>query len=333
MARLNIRECSEIYSIINSTEETMIEQMKTVKVKQKHEKRISNKDKMHFKQSENNASKHKQKYCEFHNVYTHDSSECHAKLKAKNKEPPKNPKTNNTFAIKKTIPRISALETTGTINNKGFNLILDTGSAYSYIDGKIVTELGLKREDVDERVSITVDGSKIVTKQESTFHVNLQGDKCNNYKITARILNNTLADLILGVDFMKNNKAIINLEESTIRLDNKIYELQVTDKTVADEIFANKSNIMCINQTKITTDIERLISEYKSNNLTVGTIDNTSQKIQYKSVNIVNLTPYRVPINIREQTNDEIKRLLKLKIIQKSDSPFYSRSPYTKKKR
>lgn len=62
--------------------------------------------------------------------------------------------------------RISALETTGTINDRTVNLILDTGSAYSYIDGKLVTELGLKREDVDEKASITVDGSKIVTKKK-----------------------------------------------------------------------------------------------------------------------------------------------------------------------
>ncbi|KAG0439130.1 hypothetical protein DMUE_2645 [Dictyocoela muelleri] len=282
MARLNINECSKIYAIINSTEETMIEQMKTVRVKQKHGKRIENKDKMHFKKSKNNTNKHKQKYCEFHNVYTHDSSGCRAKLKANNKELPKNTKNNNTFAIKETVIRISALETSGNKNNVDVNLILDTCLAYSYIDSKIVIELGLKREDVDEIVGITVDGSKIVTKQEIKFHVNLQGDKCNNYKVTARILDKTTADLILGIDFMKNNKAMINLDESTIRLDNKIYELLLTDKTVADEIFTNKSNIMCINQPIKPTYIERLISEYKENNQTVGTIDNTIHKIQYK---------------------------------------------------
>ncbi|KAG0439306.1 Transposon Tf2-9 polyprotein [Dictyocoela muelleri] len=71
-------------------------------------------------------------------------------------------------------------------------------------------------------------------------------------------------------------------------------------------------------------DIAKMISDYQINNPTLGTIKNFNHKIHYNSSEIISLTPYKIPINIREQTKKEIKRLLQLKIIQKSDSPFNS---------
>ncbi|KAG0420222.1 hypothetical protein EQH57_0249 [Dictyocoela roeselum] len=125
----------------------------------------------------------------------------------------KNTKNNSKFAIKELCPQISALETTGLLNDKEINLVFDTGSAYSYVDSKIVDELGIRKERVPEKVSITVDENKIVTDHESSFNIQVQGDKCNYYNVTARLLDNIPTDLILGVDFMKTNKAVINIEE------------------------------------------------------------------------------------------------------------------------
>lgn len=97
-----------------------------------------------------------------------------------------------------------------------------------------------------------------------------------------------------------------------------------TNKTVADDVFTNKSNIFLLNRAKQQSDLSRIIADYKTNNPIVGTIENFNHKIHYNSPEIISLTPYKVPINIREQTKGEIKRLLELNIIQKSDSPFNS---------
>ncbi|KAG0439307.1 hypothetical protein DMUE_2521 [Dictyocoela muelleri] len=213
MARLNIRECAEIYSVIDSTEETMIEQMKANRDKNTHQRTEDYKTKKFKQKHKRHNDRYDQKFCKFHNVNTHDTAECRAMKQKASKDTQKHQKDNNThtLAIKELTPRITALETTGSINDKSINLIIDTGSAYSYIDSKIVKELGLRQEEVQERLSVTVDGSKIITNQESSFMIQLQGDKCNHYKVKARILDRITTDLILGVDFMKTTKRLLTL--------------------------------------------------------------------------------------------------------------------------
>lgn len=100
MARLNIRECVEIYSVINSTEETMIEQMKTANTKHKHKKKVEPKNEIQTTQPRK-YSNNNQKYCDFHKVHTHDSAECRAKPKSNNKELSMNQRSNNTFVSRK----------------------------------------------------------------------------------------------------------------------------------------------------------------------------------------------------------------------------------------
>ncbi|KAG0437997.1 hypothetical protein DMUE_3365 [Dictyocoela muelleri] len=79
---------------------------------------------------------------------------------------------------------------------------------------------------------------------------------------------------------------------------------------------------MKIDTNEIQDDIADKIREYKINNPVVGTIESFKHTIHYTSPNIILLTPYKVPINIIIQTKEVFNRLLALKIIRKSNSPF-----------
>ncbi|KAG0420474.1 Transposon Tf2-6 polyprotein [Dictyocoela roeselum] len=325
MARLNIHDCTDIYSIINTTEETMIEQIKSMKTDTRRQPRRN--DETGRRHDTNTTPNKNSKFCEFHKVTTHDTKECRARKKSsetignrKNR-----PEETKMLAIKETPVKASALETNGYIDGTKVNLTFDTGSAYSYIDKGLVEKLKLESVAADKRKSVTVNGCEILTSEEVNFKLQMQGDKCNHYKVNARILEKMTTDLILGVDFMIKNKTQINLETAIISLDNKEYDLSIAlSGNEADRIFNNKTSILKVDTQQIPRDLETQIKDYRANNPIVGTIEQFKHTIHYNSPEVIALTPYKVPLNIRKQTKAEIKRLLELKIIQKSNSPFNS---------
>ncbi|KAG0439687.1 hypothetical protein DMUE_2263 [Dictyocoela muelleri] len=148
--KFDIHDFSSIYAVINTTEETMIEQIKSAKMSS----RIS------LKQNEINQgtqqANHKAKkkmYCEYHKVSKHDTTECRTKKQATEKveKHGNKPKESQMFAMKETPLKISALESRGYINETKVNLTFDTGPAYSYIDEGIVRKLKLKHDEFEKK--------------------------------------------------------------------------------------------------------------------------------------------------------------------------------------
>ncbi|KAG0437726.1 hypothetical protein DMUE_3525 [Dictyocoela muelleri] len=161
-------------------------------------------------------------------------------------------------------------------------------------------------------------GTEILTNNETNFTVKILGDKCNHYKVNARILETMTQNLILGVDFLIKNRAQINFETPKMILDNKEYDISsILDYNEAEDVFNTKTSIKKIDTNEIPNDIANKIREYKINNPAVRTIESFKHTIHYTSSNIVSLTPYKVPINIIKQTKVEINRVLALKIIRK----------------
>jgi hypothetical protein len=106
------------------------------------------------------------------------------------------------------------------INNKQYLGLLDTGTSTSLISNKIIENENLK---------------SLINKNELGYIEFLN----NNQNITGRILLNTIIenkkiqfspfilsdlpyDIILGRDFMFDNKIIINFDNNTITLNNNI---------------------------------------------------------------------------------------------------------------
>ncbi|KAG0435920.1 Transposon Tf2-6 polyprotein, partial [Dictyocoela muelleri] len=323
MARLNVKDCKEMYALINSTEETLIEQIRSIQPKKnkhkgtpqnsRYSKRLYN--------SDNN------KYCTHHKVKTHNTNECKAlkrKQELSNKSNDHN-NTSQTYAIKEIRPKTTALESTGYIKNKLVNFIIDTGSAYSYIDSKIVNEIDLECYKVEDMEAITVTGDTVKSNKEAKVPLRIQGDKCNEYTVTARVLKNMSSNLILGMDFLTNLNSVINLKNSTFSVDNKEYEIMINNEyNTPDKIFETRNDILSLTGNVKSSRLDKLLEEYKAQNPPIGKIENYSHIIHLETNKLLKTTPFKIPLSIRDKTKEEIDRLLDLRIIQKSESPYNS---------
>ncbi|KAG0436690.1 hypothetical protein DMUE_4102 [Dictyocoela muelleri] len=127
----------------------------------------------------------------------------------------------------------------------------------------------------------------------------MQGDKCSQYKVNARVLVKMTTDLIPSVDFLIINKAQKNLETPIITLDNKEYSLSIAlSDNEADGVYTNKTSILKIDTQQILIDLETQIKAYRDNNQVVGTIVHINYTIHYNSPEVIALAPYKVPLNI-----------------------------------
>ncbi|KAG0420000.1 hypothetical protein EQH57_0334 [Dictyocoela roeselum] len=113
--------------------------------------------------------------------------------------------------MKETITDGQTLETEVVIKQKTYKFLLDTGSAYTYIDEKIAVENDLPIQTAEKNVAILVDGSKIESSKHTNLELRFQGDEATTYKIKAKVLKDMSLPGILGMDFLLRNYAKIDL--------------------------------------------------------------------------------------------------------------------------
>lgn len=101
----------------------------------------------------------------------------------------------------------------------------------------------------------------------------LQNDKNRIYEIKAIVLNKMTSGMILGMDFLLSNDAIINLNECTINIDGKYYELNignVTDNEIKTLTRKTKINAIVEQENDLRKKINGLIKNSKIANPEIG---------------------------------------------------------------
>lgn len=131
MARLNIQDCTSIYSIINNTEETIIEQIQSSKTELRQTNSRNKLRHTNYEPPKKVTQPIAKKFCSYHNVNTHDTSECRAKKKNEKTPKESNNQGSTTFAIRESQIKANSLDTVGHIGGTKVHLTFDTGSAYS----------------------------------------------------------------------------------------------------------------------------------------------------------------------------------------------------------
>ncbi|KAG0435296.1 hypothetical protein DMUE_4785, partial [Dictyocoela muelleri] len=232
MTRLNIHDIDSMFTIIDTTEEALNEQLSETLIKSKS-------NKSGFKSHKTQTKNESKKFCSYHKTNTHDDTTCRAikkenKLKIYNSNREKDQKRCNPM-IKESKVETQTLETEVTINDKSYIFLLDTGSAFSYVERKLIEETNLKCEDTNKTKAILIGGTAVESSQEANLELFIQGDKTTRYKVRAKIINDMSLAGILGMDFLLSNHAKIDLSEGTISLDNKYYELKLKENTTEFE--------------------------------------------------------------------------------------------------
>ncbi|KAG0420351.1 hypothetical protein EQH57_0182 [Dictyocoela roeselum] len=131
-----------------------------------------------------------------------------------------------------------------------------------------------------EKVVEVANGSTVLISKKCNLQFEILHDKNITYKANFLVLPNLTEILILGMRFLLDNDAVINLKEGSIILDGMDYEIcssSIKGNPYDDELIA-KSKICTIHD-----DITQLIKTAKSNNPVLGSIDVAEHKIELHS--------------------------------------------------
>ncbi|MEG0619454.1 MAG: reverse transcriptase domain-containing protein, partial [Bacilli bacterium] len=315
MVKLGIFNYAEIYNKINIVEEKLIE-LGYSKNSEHNEKNTLNNN---LKISKN-VKKYENKYCTFHKSNRHDSSECRAISNSKTQK--------TSYSIIEPDNDYS-LELQITSENKEIKAIIDTGAMKSYITSGALNLIGLKTSTLkNEKIIRLASGNeeRIYRAAELTFVI--ENDQSRTYNLQTYVLeNNNNIEIILGIDFLKANKSKINLEENTVIIDGKMFEVDMKEGRLDqnDEALANKSEIRQVEDISNRKEkVNKIIDCYLDKSNDLGLFTGLKHKIAIVKNVVINHSGYTVPLKLRESVSIHIKDLIKRKVIRKSDSHYAS---------
>jgi hypothetical protein len=322
MVRLNVKNTSEMLCIIQTTENTMIEQMRNSK---------STNNKQNNEQFENRKFKHEnenkpKKFCEFHKSTGHSTEECRSRKTFNSKKFNNNEREGKSLALCEPKAKPKALETTCTINGHTLNTMIDTGSAFNYNKEEVTTKTGIQPIPTEVHQTCMANGENVQSDKKILTNILFQGDTNVEYKCELRLLKNLATEVILGIEFLERNNTIIDLKEGVITIYGKQYELEgITPTSNAYErTLTEKTKIFSCKTESTQEKINNIIKEFKESSKGLGNIQGVEHKINTRVETAIRCKPYRVPLNIMKETRNELNKLIENGIIRKSNSEYCS---------
>ncbi|KAG0435690.1 Transposon Tf2-9 polyprotein, partial [Dictyocoela muelleri] len=317
MSRLNVQTISDIYHMINCTEETLMEHLANDKEELK--KGGS------FESVRKNSKQ--QKHCSYHGYCNHYSSECNA-MKQRKHEDHNNleySRNNKNLVMKSanTTPRVLQLPVL--LNNNQYMAVFDSGSSYNYISNKLVNNHNLYTSQIHPINAELVDGATVTSLRETSFNLILGGEETKSYTIRAKVLEKMNPDIILGMEFLMSQKAKIDFENMKIELSSSLFEFRNDEEQCEmDNKILNKTKIYCQLKTELSSKCQSLLQHNATEIKNIGLIPNVKHDIVLNKNEIIQCKPFRIPFKYKEKMYSHIKDLLMDKIIKKSNSNFSS---------
>ncbi|KAG0436561.1 hypothetical protein DMUE_4164 [Dictyocoela muelleri] len=171
-----------------------------------------------------NSHNRSNKYCNFHNSSSHNDSECRAQRKPRNKG--ENGNKGKTYALRELMKVPKTIEIPISINKYRHTALLDTGSVENYISDKLASKFNIKTIELNtEKQAEMANGSLIKIKQFTNLSFKIDNYNNNVYKSMFHIIPNKNETIILGMHFICENDAIINIRKNTLNLNGVGYEI------------------------------------------------------------------------------------------------------------
>lgn len=208
ITRLNIHRFSDIYRIIDETEKLIIQQNKNTRQHYTND----NTEIPHEHKNNNRTNK----YCSLHKTRSHSNEEC----RSRNQGNTNNKRESKTYALmeNKITPR--NIELPIQIKDHNALALIDTGSVHNYISQKTVVKSNLTTEKLKpSAVAELANGDSLEIQHYTKIQFSIKNDRNILYTDTFRILPDSNADIILGMNFLQKNDVIINLREKFISID------------------------------------------------------------------------------------------------------------------
>jgi hypothetical protein len=211
----------------------------------------------------------------------------------------------------------------GKMHDVKAKFLFDTGSVHNYVNEEFAKKSECKTTLIPMSIAEMANGVQQKIEKEINGDIQLEADTSKIYQVKLKLMSKLTTDIVLGMAFMLDNEAVIDLKEGILTLDGKHFEILENNKHYEHErIIAQKSEIMNITTSK--EKAEQMIKNYKTNNKELGIIPHFMHRITLTDDLPIFCKPYPIPHAIQQQTRNEICRLIKLGIIRESMSPYCS---------
>ena len=235
--------------------------------------------------------------------------------------------------------------------------MIDTGGEISLINEQVVEKHAVQfKNKIKQTKKIylqTANGRKLGEfNKVANVNVQFKNEIINHNFI---IMSNMKLDVLLGNDFLIQNKVIVDLDKREFKLKNYIlefYEENECDKAQDENIINNLfqveklPNIFNINKSSTEGEQKQITCEQKHLNKVIDILLEHKDLYNYKArvTNVYeheltvneavpyNAKTYPIPFSFRKQVADEIQAMLSQGIIEKSKTNFINPVVVVKKK-
>ncbi|KAG0420322.1 Transposon Tf2-9 polyprotein, partial [Dictyocoela roeselum] len=281
-----------------------------------------------FNQRDNQKYKRNTKYCELHKSNTHSNEECRAR-----KHNDSSTEERKSYAVREPPVQPRVIEIPIRIKDTEIKAMIDTGSADNFISEKFADEHNIEKLTLDcEKMVEIANGSTMQIKKFSELEFQIQNDKHITYKSSFLLLSNPNCIMILGMKFLMENDAQVNLKDGIINLDGREYEidLKTNCRNEADDNILNKTKIFTMKNNEV--DEKELIEHAKRQNPLLGNIKIVKHKIELLKDFTNKFKEYPVPIGIQPEVVNHLKELMQQGIIEEKSCDAVSPAFVIKKK-
>ena len=311
--RQNLVKASDVVNRISAIEDTLIKQRET---------QTYNKNRSGFRENQRG------KYCRYHKVTTHDSSECNFLKNSRRNNSQKynrDSDQNNFIREPNENPRLITLE--GAVNTTSVTCLVDTGALGNFVSNELVQKSGLEIQKIEPKKIELADSSVVEVSQMADISLKLNQIPGNTYKLSAKILPSTPYSIILGSDFLLAHGCQIDYVEGKLKLDEQEIEFispnikawnENPDRNIVDKLC--HTNPLVENKRGII----ELINQAKQNNPELGKMPVTPHEIHLSRSPKLQARSYPLPLKLKEPVQKEIQRLLELNVIRISNSTTVS---------
>ena len=315
MAKLNLMTSDEIFSAIHKAETIVRTTTQTQLPSYRNFKDRQNFNGTRNRQPNNYTRSSNSKYCSYHKTYGHTNNECRALKQETN--------SGSVNAIQETLPVLKDLTTKIQIDDKFYNALIDTGANANLIRKSIIKEHGIKTNGLSQVFATTVDKRVIPLLEEADLRFRIPEFNDKHYEIKARVVELLSFDLILATTFLQENRACIDFNDNTLRLDGRMLPLIRSKELNPDDTIFSKTKVCSFTDDALNS-FESFINEKKINTPALGNIKTAEHRIALTSYEPLMCKPIPVPISKIADTEAELKRLEELGVIKRSNSSFTS---------
>ena len=230
------------------------------------------------------------------------------------------------------------LKVHGTVSNSeervSVSMLIDTGSMVSLV-GRRVAE-NWPRWGEKSRVSLRLaDGTSVLVSREGKLKLGFPGLQMEHLFVEADLEE----EVILGMDFLEKTSAVVDLKKRRMRLEEYDVELDLSGRSSSGGK-SQQLKVVSVNEKRGLSSSVDVISKIKHEfpsifGKTDGEFGRTAwvkHKIHTGDAWPIKQRPRRLPAQLWDTAKSEIEKMVKMGVIEKSESPWCSPVVLVKKK-